>query len=89
MPRPGFVLEVDRCDTSQEFWRIADQTMRRVGFVEPNETENEIVIQLRQKGSKPVVLHASLDEGTIPEWQRTAECFRPAFAKALAKWGPR
>ena len=83
------VLEVERCGTSQEFWRIFDQTMRRVGFVESNETENQIVIQLRQNGAKPVLLHASLDEGTVPEWQRIAECFRPAFAKALAKWGAR
>ena len=82
-------LEVDRCGTAVEFWRILDQTMRRVGFVEPNETENQTAIQLRQNGSKPLVLHASLDEGTIPEWQRIAECFRPAYAKALAKWGQR
>ena len=83
------VLEVERCGAGQEFWRIFDQTMRRVGFVEPNETENQIVIQLRQNGAKPLLLHASLDESTVPEWQRIVECFRPAFAKALAKWGPR
>ena len=83
------VLEVERCATGQEFWRIFDQTMRRVGFVESNETENQIAIQLRQNGAKPLMLHASLDEGTVPEWQRIVECFRPAFAKALAKWGPR
>jgi len=80
-------LEVDRCGSVQEFLRILDQTMRRVGFVERNETENQIVIQLRQNGAKPLVLHASLDEGTVPEWQRIAECFRPAYTKALAKWG--
>jgi hypothetical protein len=66
-----------------------DQTMRRVGFVEEHETENPVAIQLRQNGTRPLVLHASLDEGTIPEWQRIAECFRPAYTKALAKWGPR
>ena len=82
-------LEVDRCGTAQEFWRILDQTMRRVGFVDENETENQIAIQLRQNGTRPLVLHASLDEGTIPEWQRIAECFRPAYTKALAKWGAR
>lgn len=83
------VLEVERCETAQQFWNILDQTMRRVGFVEENETENQVPIQLRQNGSKPLALHASLDEGTIPEWQRIAECFRPAYSKALAKWGPR
>ncbi len=83
------VLEVDRCDAPQDFWRIFDQTMRRVGFVASNETENQIVIHLRQNGAKPVMLFASLDEGTVPEWQRIAECFRPAVTKALAKWGPR
>ena len=83
------VIEVDRCDTEKEFWRIFDSTLRRVGFIEENETENPVPIQLRQNGAKPLVLHASLAEGTIPEWQRIAECFRPAFTKALAKWGPR
>ena len=80
-------LEVDRCGSAQEFWRIMDQTMRRVGFVEEGETENQIAIQIRQNGTQPWVLHAVLDEGTATEWQRIAECFRPAYVKALAKWG--
>ena len=81
------VLEVERCRTPQEFWRILEQTARRVGFVDEGETENQIVIQMRQNGTKPWVLHAALDEGTAAEWQRIAECFRPAYTKALAKWG--
>ena len=47
------------------------------------------MIQLRQNGAKPLVLYASLDEGTAAEWGRIAECFRSAYTKALAKWGPR
>jgi UDP-GlcNAc:undecaprenyl-phosphate GlcNAc-1-phosphate transferase len=82
-------LEVDRCTSAQEFWRILDQTMRRVGFVDEGETENQIEIQIRQNGSKPWLLRAALDEGTAAEWKRIAECFRPAYVKALAKWGPR
>jgi UDP-GlcNAc:undecaprenyl-phosphate GlcNAc-1-phosphate transferase len=80
-------LEVDRCQSAQEFLLILGQTMRRVGFVDEGETENQAVIELRQSGMKSLVLHATLDEGTAEEWQRIAECFRPAYAKALAKWG--
>lgn len=80
-------IEVDRCENSQEFWAVFQQTMRRVGFVEEGETENQTAIQIRQNGTRPLMLHASLDEGTAAEWQRIAECFRPAYTKALAKWG--
>jgi UDP-GlcNAc:undecaprenyl-phosphate GlcNAc-1-phosphate transferase len=80
-------LEVERCGTGQEFMRIFASTMRRVGFVEEGETENQVAILIRQNGTKPLVFHASLDEGTAAEWQRIAECFRPAYSKALAKWG--
>ena len=80
-------LEVDRCESAREFWRILDQTVRRVGFLDEGETDNQVKIQLRQNGSKPWILHASLSEASATEWQRIAECFRPAYAKALAKWG--
>jgi UDP-GlcNAc:undecaprenyl-phosphate/decaprenyl-phosphate GlcNAc-1-phosphate transferase len=82
-------LEVDRCERAEEFWHIVDQTMRRVGFVDEGETKNQVQIKLRHNGAKPWVLHASLDESTAAEWQRIAECFRPAYVKALAKWGAR
>ena len=80
-------LEVERCETAEEFWLIAGQTMRRVGFVDEGETPNQTEILIRQNGSKPWALHASLDEATEAEWRRIAECFRPAYVKALAKWG--
>ncbi len=80
-------LEVDRCETPQEFWAIVQQTMRRVGFVEEGETENQTVVEIRQSGARSLVLYASLDEGTAAEWQRIAECFRPAYVKAHSKWG--
>jgi UDP-GlcNAc:undecaprenyl-phosphate GlcNAc-1-phosphate transferase len=80
-------LEVERCDSAHEFWRILDQTMRRVGFVDPGEFDNQITIEVRHNGEKPWVLHAPREEATAAEWQRIAECFRPAYVKALAKWG--
>ncbi len=83
------VLEVERCRTPDEFWRILNETVRRVGFVDEGETENQAAITIRQNGSKPWILHAALDEGTAAEWRRIAECFRPAYVKALAKWGSR
>jgi UDP-GlcNAc:undecaprenyl-phosphate GlcNAc-1-phosphate transferase len=82
-------LEVERCGSAQDFWRILDDTMRRVGFLDEAETDNQTAIQIRQNGSKPWILYASLDESTAAEWQRIAECFRPAYTKAIAKWGPR
>jgi UDP-GlcNAc:undecaprenyl-phosphate GlcNAc-1-phosphate transferase len=83
------VLEAARCETAEEFWNIFDQTMRRVGFVDRDEMENQTTIQLRHRGMKPLLLYASLDESTDGEWQRIAECFRAAYGKALAKWGAR
>lgn len=80
-------LEVERCESREEFWMILDQTMRRVGFVEDGEVEPQIAIHVRQNGSKPWTLYASRAEASPAEWQRIAECFRPAYVKALAKWG--
>ena len=60
--------------------------MRRVGFVEKGETEAEYDIEVKYNGSKPWTLHAPKHKGTDVEWQRIAECFRPVFAKAKAKW---
>jgi UDP-GlcNAc:undecaprenyl-phosphate GlcNAc-1-phosphate transferase len=82
-------LEASRCESADEFWSIFDQTMRRVGFVDRDETENQTTIQMRHRGAKPLMLYASLNESTAVEWERIAECFRSAYSKALAKWGPR
>ena len=80
-------LEVERCESAHEFWRILDQTMRRVGFVDEGETEDQVSVEVRHNGAKPWILHASRAEASVAEWQRIAECFRSAYVKALAKWG--
>ena len=79
-------LEVERCASAQEFWAVFEHTIRRVGFVEPGETENEVSIDVRYNGSTPWRLHAPRAKGTTVEWQRIAECFRPIYAKAREKW---
>ena len=79
-------LEVDRCESATEFWKILDQTMRRVGFVDEGEVEDQIMIQIRANGAKPWLLYASSSEASSVEWQRIVECFRPAYAKAVEKW---
>jgi len=81
-------LEVDRCDQGTEFWPIFHQSLRRVGFLEEGEWTDEEAIQIHVKynGSHPWTLHAPKDIGTTAEWQRIADCFRPIYVKAIAKW---
>ena len=81
-------LEVDRCNESAEFWPIFNQSLRRVGFLEEGEWTDEEAMQISVKynGSKPWTLHAPRDVGTLGEWQRIADCFRPIYVKAIAKW---
>ena len=83
-------LEVDRCGESAEFWRLFEQSLRRVGFLEDGEwTEEEALrINVKYNGSTPWTLHAPRDLGTSGDWQRIAECFRPIYVKAKAKWRP-
>jgi UDP-GlcNAc:undecaprenyl-phosphate GlcNAc-1-phosphate transferase len=79
-------MEVERCESAQEFWAIFEHTIRRVGFVEPGEVENEVSLEVRYNGSTPWRVHAPRDKGTTVEWQRIAECFRPVYARAKEKW---
>ena len=79
-------LEVERCPTAQEFWAVFEHTIRRVGFVDAGEVENEVILDIRYNGSTPWRLHAPRAKGTTVEWQRIAECFRPIYAKAQEKW---
>ena len=81
-------LEVDRCLGSEEFWSLFNQSLRRVGFLEEGDwTEEEALrIHVKYNGSKPWTLHAPRDIGTTNEWQRIADCFRPIYVKAIAKW---
>ena len=81
-------LEVDRCRESAEFWPIFEQSLRRVGFLEEGDWSEEEAMQIHIKynGSTPWTLHAPRDVGTSGEWTRIAECFRPVYVKAKAKW---
>ena len=81
-------LEVDRCNESAEFWPIFNQSLRRVGFLEEGEWTDEeaLLINVKYNGSTPWTLHAPRDVGTVGEWQRLADCFRPIYVKAIAKW---
>lgn len=84
-------LEVERCREREEFWLVFHQTMHRVGFLATGGDETSISVQLRYSGEDPLVLHAPIGlkingEDARREWQRIAECFRPAFVKAQAKW---
>lgn len=79
-------LELERCKSAQEFWALFEHTLRRVGFTDPGEVENEAVVHVRYNGAEPWALHAPKATGTTQEWQRVAECFRPVYAKAKARW---
>ena len=79
-------MEIDRCQTEREFWGIFYATLRRVGFTEPGEVEDEVAIHVRYNGSTPWTLHAPKNRATPSEWARVAECFRPVYARAKEKW---
>lgn len=81
-------LEVERCTDGEEFWRVFDQSLRRVGFLEEGDwTEEEALkVHVRYNGDKPWTLHAPRGVGTQREWRRIAECFRPVYARAVKKW---
>ncbi len=82
-------LEVDRCKKPTEFWPIFHQTLHRVGFVDSSKQpldDQHCAIDVRYNGTVPWTLHAPLSEGTKMEWKRIAECFRPIYVKAKAKW---
>ncbi|HEX8295212.1 MAG TPA: MraY family glycosyltransferase [Chthoniobacteraceae bacterium] len=78
-------LEVDRCETGEEFWSVFQQTMRRVGFVEDGEMENLARVEVRSNETT-WTLHAPRSKGAGHEWQRVAECFGPVYSKAISKW---
>ena len=79
-------LEIDRCKSAQEFWAILEHTLRRIGFVDNGEVENSITVHVLHDGGKPWTLHAPQHRGHPGEWQRIAECFRPVYVKAVARW---
>ena len=79
-------MELERAQSAQEFWAIFEHTLRRVGFTDPGEAENEAVVEVKYNGSTPWTLHAPKAKGTTGEWQRVAECFRPVYGKAKEKW---
>jgi UDP-GlcNAc:undecaprenyl-phosphate GlcNAc-1-phosphate transferase len=79
-------MELDRCKTAQEFWALFEHTLRRVGFTDPGEAEDEAVIHVRYNGATPWTLHAPQAIGTKDEWKRVAECFRPVYTKAKERW---
>jgi len=79
-------LELERCRSAQEFWAVFEHTLRRVGFTDEGEVEDEAVVNVRYNGATPWKLHAPKSGGTPQEWQRVAECFRPVYAKAKERW---
>jgi UDP-GlcNAc:undecaprenyl-phosphate GlcNAc-1-phosphate transferase len=79
-------MEVDRCHDGEEFWLIFHESLRRVGFVQAGESEEVIAIHVRYNGTMPWILYAPRGRGSSSEWHRIAECFRPVYVKARAKW---
>jgi UDP-GlcNAc:undecaprenyl-phosphate GlcNAc-1-phosphate transferase len=79
-------LEIDRCPSAADFWPLFHLTMRRVGFVDPEEDLDSSRLEVRSQGSTSLILHAPRHSAMPHEWQRMAECFRPIYDKALMKW---
>ncbi len=82
-------LEVERCESAEEFWTLFDRTLHRVGFVQPAEGRHSVPVHLKHNGSPPRTLHipaAEEHQELRRRWQRIAECFRSAYIKAHDKW---
>jgi len=81
-------MEVDRCTEEEEFKEIFASSLKRVGLLlPPGELGGDyLTVEVRFNGSAPWVLYAGRGTGKPEEWQRVAECFRPAYIKALQKW---
>jgi UDP-GlcNAc:undecaprenyl-phosphate GlcNAc-1-phosphate transferase len=82
-------LELDRCVSAEEFWEIFDTALGRVGFTRPGEVPDEMTVKVKYNGASPWTLFAPTTKGNAEEWQRLAECFRPVYARAKAKWTKR
>ncbi len=80
------MIEMQRCESEEEFWAVFNDTMRRVGFVEAGEVDDEIRIETKANGGKPWVIFAPRADGTPIEWRRIVEVFRPVFLCAREKW---
>ncbi|MGB8353510.1 MAG: MraY family glycosyltransferase [Chthoniobacteraceae bacterium] len=82
-------MEIERCEDGEEFWAIFSDALYRVGFLEDTtgQPDKYIPIHVKYNGSNPWTLHAPEGAGTTVELQRLAECFRPVYIKAKAKWG--
>lgn len=84
-------LEVDKCQSQEEFWPIFEHALQRVGFIHGNgekSPEEFVRIEVRWNGTQSWTLHAPRQLATDFEWQRIAECFRPVYVRAVNKWRP-
>jgi UDP-GlcNAc:undecaprenyl-phosphate GlcNAc-1-phosphate transferase len=81
-------LEVSRCEDAAEFWSMFDLVLHRVGFVDQFDRNPETCHEINVKyGSGGMwTLWAPRKLAARHEWQRIAECFRPAYAAAVKKW---
>ena len=82
-------LEVERCATRAEFHEVRDRTFLRIGFMPEAHPERGQPVLLRHNGYQPWTLHTPApahEDAHLREWQRIADCFRPVYIKAQAKW---
>ncbi len=81
-------MEVDRCTDADEFWEMFDLVLRRVGFVDELDKKAETCEEIKVKWGSGRLwrLWAPRNLATRYEWQRIAECFRPACVAAVQKW---
>lgn len=79
-------VEIERCESEEEFWAVFNDTMRRIGFVDGGEVDDEILIEVKCGAGKPWILFAPRKDGTPIEWKRVAEVFHPVLVTAREKW---
>jgi UDP-GlcNAc:undecaprenyl-phosphate/decaprenyl-phosphate GlcNAc-1-phosphate transferase len=80
-------LEIDRCATPQEFWRLFAQALRRSGLQVAREGVDRVQIAtLEAAGHASLKVYADAELEGAGHIQRLAECFRRPFALAAEKW---
>jgi len=82
-------MEVERCQSFDEFEEKFQMALRQVGFLAEGEGEQDEAetIQLRFKSGHSLRLQAPKSY-PVHYWNRLADCFHAPYAKALQKWWP-
>lgn len=85
-------MEVERCESLEEFIETFDHALRRVGLsrVATPEAKDESLKDrtffLKISLGEEIELHSRCDDMDVEHWKRIGDCFRSSYSRALEKW---